>query len=410
VRFIKIFGPPLWLAAAWFCPLTAVSDVPLGPTITPLTTGAAQLPANVSQAANTSQPNSFRPALPGYTFSFPRDHGSHPEFQTEWWYFTGHLKSREGRRFGYQATWFRTAIVPDTGERESKWAVRDIIFAHLALTDEKTGEFFYDDRISRTALDMAGATVGDNKTLPRVWLDDWTLRFGGDKGERQSLRAVGTHDTTRFALALDLNSTKPPVIQGINGVSQKSAGAGRASHYYSFTRLDTSGTVRINGEEYSVTGESWFDHEFGSDQLTPEQVGWDWFSLQLEDGRELMFYQLRRQDGSIDPYSSGTLVERDGRSRHLTSTDFRIEPLATWRSPHSGGEYPSRWKVTLPGERIALQIEPTVADQELDTTRSTNVNYWEGSVRVSGAQNGQPLQGQGYVELTGYAGTLQGKF
>ncbi len=404
MRFLKILGSISLLAAAGIYSQSAVSQNSARRAAAPV----AKKP--VAKKPATDKPASFRPALPGYKFSFPRDHGSHPDYQTEWWYFTGHLQNKEGRRFGYQATWFRTAIVPNTAGRESKWAVRDIIFAHLALTDETTGEFYFDDRISRTSLKMAGATVGEDKVLPRVWLDDWSARFAGDKGEKQILRAVGVHDSTRFALSLDTVAAKPPVIQGENGVSQKSAGVGQASHYYSLTRLDTKGTIRINGEAFEVTGKSWFDHEFGSNQMSAQQTGWDWFSLQLEDGRELMFYQLRRTDGTIDPHSSGTIVERDGKARHLKISEFTIKPLATWRSPRSGGEYPSRWEVKLPSEGITLQIEPTVADQELDTTRSTNVNYWEGSVRVTGEEKGRAIAGQGYVELTGYAGSLKSKF
>ena len=251
----------------------------------------------------------FRPALPGYKFQFPRDHGSHGEYQTEWWYYTGHLKSKTGRRFGYQLTFFRTALAPDLKNRTSKWAVRDVIFAHFALTDINGKKFFNTDRINRAALNMAGADKAGTKS-PRIWIDNWQMRFEGASGEKQTLRATGEANDTSFSIDFNQRALKKPIIHGQNGVSQKSAGAGRASHYYSFTRLQSSGTIKIGSETFAVTGQSWFDHEFGSNQMDKNQIGWDWFSLQLNDGRELMLYQLRLQNNRIETLSSGTLVDK----------------------------------------------------------------------------------------------------
>jgi predicted secreted hydrolase len=358
--------------------------------------GAMLCLAPPAHSASLYSADGYRLSLPGYKYSFPRDHAAHPEYLTEWWYYTGHLQSRNGRRFGYQITFFRQALTPRLKNRRSKWAVRDIIFAHLALTDETTGKFYFSDRISRAALGLAGA---ETKT-PHVWINDWMLRF---RDNMQTTRAASTHDGTAFALDLSQQSLKPSVIHGENGVSQKTAGRGRASHYYSFTRLSTRGAVRIGDERFAVTGQSWFDHEFGSNQLGKNQAGWDWFSLQLADGSELMLYRLRLRGGASDPYSSGTLVEKSGRARHLTLQEFRIEPLGTWRSPASGGRYPARWRLTLPRQGIELDVTPTVANQELNTRGSIDVTYWEGSVRVRGTQRGTPLSGVGYVELTGYA-------
>jgi predicted secreted hydrolase len=177
---------------------------------------------------------------------------------------------------------------------------------------------------------------------------------------------------------------------------------GRASHYYSLTRLLGEGTLTTPGGWHPVRAAAWMDHEFGSNQLDPEQVGWDWFSLQLGDGRELMLYQLRRQDGAVEPLSSGTLVERDGRTRSLRRADFRLTPLIHWRSPRTGGVYPARWRIAVPAAGVDLTVTPTVPDQELATTASTSIAYWEGSVRVSGTTSGR-----GYVELTGYAGRFR---
>lgn len=363
----------------------------------------------LAPSAGTSQPAapSFRAALPGYKYSFPRDHGAHPDFQTEWWYYTGHLRSTRGETFGYQLTFFRTALTPRVQNRQSQWATRDVIFAHLALTDETGGKFYFSDRISRAALGLAAAQSTRDTNAPRVWIDDWTMQFKGRDGNEQSFAAFGVAQdgSTPFGLQLTQSALKPPAIHGENGVSQKSEGRGRASHYYSFTRLQTTGKIRIGAREYAVTGQSWFDHEFGSNVLTREQVGWDWFSLQLDDGRELMIFQLRLKNGGADDASSGTVVEKDGRTRHLRRDEFQIEVLENWRSPTSQAKYPSRWKVTVPGENIALQIAPTLANQELDTKRSTNVTYWEGSVRATGTQTGK-----GYIELTGYDKAFDGTF
>ena len=349
----------------------------------------------------------FRLALPHYKYAFPRDHGSHPQYATEWWYYTGHLKSNDdGRQFGYQLTFFRIALIPKLNHRTSQWAARDIIFAHLALTNETTGKFYFDERISRANLGLAGAQ--NSTSIPRVWLDDWNLQFG-DNGNKQTLSASGMDkSSTAFGIELSQRALKRPVVHGVNGISQKSAGRGHASHYYSYPRLETAGTVKLDGKEYSVSGLSWFDHEFGSNQLSVEQSGWDWFSMQLDDGRELMIYQLRLKNGNLDPFSSGTLIEKDGRSKHLNLDAFRIEVLDHWSSPASNTRYPSRWKISLPNENLSLAIEPTVAGQELDTKGSTGIIYWEGSVRVLDGDN--KVIGRGYVELTGYAQAFNGTF
>ncbi len=350
----------------------------------------------------------FRPALPGYQFQFPRDHGAHPEFATEWWYYTGHLKAADGRKFGYQMTWFRTALVP-TITRKSAWATRDIIFCHFALTDENGRKFFFSDRIGRSGLGVSGASSTGKP--PRIWSGDWNLQFGGKTGDSQKFSASAISDATgtkgrNFALQLSQTALKPLVINGQNGVSQKSAGRGQASHYYSFTRLQTRGILTLGTEKLAVTGQSWFDHEFGSSQLAKNQIGWDWFSLQLDDGRELMLYRLRLKNGGVEPFSSGTLVEKNGRSRHLKLADFRLTPLSKWKSDATKAIYPSKWRVEVPRERIALTVEPTVANQELRPKRSgTNLSYWEGSVRASGTQTGR-----GYLEMTGYASAFRNTF
>jgi predicted secreted hydrolase len=355
----------------------------------------------------------FRLALPGYSFKFPRDHGSHPEFATEWWYYTGHLKARDGRRFGYQLTWFRTALAPAV-KRQSAWATRDIFFAHFALTDESGQKFYFSDRIGRGNLGLSGATSGT--TPPHIFIGDWDLRFAGKAGETQRFRAAATSDATGtkdrpFVLDLSQLSLKPPAIQGENGVSQKSSGRGRASHYYSLTHLKTTGTLTLGGEKLSVTGESWFDHEFGSNQLDKDQVGWDWFSLQLSDGRELMLYRLRLRNGGTEPFSSGTLVERDGSTRHLKLADFRLTPLSNWKSNETSGTYPVRWKIELPRLKLQMEVAATLNEQELRPRRSgVGLSYWEGSVKATGTQNGRPIEARGYLEMTGYSSAFKNTF
>ena len=347
-----------------------------------------------------------------YRFSFPRDHGAHRDYLTEWWYYTGHLRGKNGRRFGYELTFFRNAFVPPSKlpKRKSKWATRDLMFAHFALTDEAGKRFLFDDRIARASdLGAAGAQAASSKP-PRVWLGDWNLQFEGERGQKQRIQARGRSrqdedekNATLFALDLSHLSHKEPVSHGRSGVSRKGAGVGNASHYYSMTRLESRGTIVIGGEKFQVEGASWFDHEFGSSQLSPGQVGWDWFSLQLADGRELMLYSMRRSDGTTDLASSGTIVAPDGSSKYLSRQNFSIEPLETWTSPRNQARYPSKWRLRVPGENLELEVVPALADQELDTRRSTGISYWEGLVDARGMANGRPIEGAGYVELTGYA-------
>lgn len=335
-------------------------------------------------------------ALPGYTYEFPRDHGSHDRFRTEWWYFTGHLFGPDGRRLGYELTFFRRAVRPEPPRPgDSRWAIHQVYLAHFAISDVRGDRFLYAEKLSRAALGKAGAEPGGLQ----VWIDRWTAKAASPHHDVLSLRAVADG----FQIDLRLIPLKPPVIHGLDGISRKGEGRGQASHYYSFTRLRTEGTVRLPDEALQVTGTSWMDHEFGSADLGKGQVGWDWFSVQLEDRTEIMFYLLRRADGSPDPASSGTIIAADGRGRHLTIDDLTITVLAYWRSETSAARYPSAWRVSVPGLGLSLSLSPLMANQELITGKSTQVTYWEGAVTVEGSSRGAPVSGQGYVELTGYA-------
>jgi len=345
----------------------------------------------------------FKRALPGKVFSFPQDHFSHPEFKTEWWYYSGHLWTQDKKSFGYQLTFFRTGLKRETKEQKSKWSIQNLYFAHLALTDEAKKKFEYREKISRGSLGQAGASVYQKDGSPfRVWIEEWSTEGKGASLQNHLLRAGDKN----FGIELLLTPEKNPVAHGQNGISQKGEGEGYASHYYSITRLKTEGKIFLKGKEVPVHGVSWMDHEFGSNQLRDDQVGWDWFSIQLENRIDLMFYQLRHRDGKIDPYSSGTVIFANGKHQHLPLKAFQIDVLDQWKSQKSGTTYPSKWKIKVPEYGTELLLTPTVRNQELITKESTRVTYWEGSVRVEGKYKGEPMKGMGYVELTGYAKPL----
>ena len=353
----------------------------------------AVAPARTAESARVDA-QGFRLALPPYEFAFPRDHAAHPDFQTEWWYYTGHLQSKS-ERFGYELTFFRVGLPRLRPQSPSAWAARDLIFLHLALTEESRGRFRHHESARRAAVGLAGADT----TRYHVWLDDAFAGLDPD-GVTHHVRGAGAD----FALDLQMRSEKLPTIHGEGGVSQKSTGRGHASHYYSLTRLATTGIVVKDGDTLRVEGPSWMDHEFASNPMAATHAGWDWFSVQLDDGRELMLYQLRLKGGGVEPLSHGTLVARDGRTRGLRLADFSVEPTGRWTSPKTGAVYPSGWVLRVPSEKLVLTLEPTVNDQELIASSMAGVVYWEGSVRVKAVSQDKPLGGVGYVELTGYTG------
>ena len=336
----------------------------------------------------------WKEAVAGYRFEFPRDHASHPDYKIEWWYYTGNLETAEGRRFGYQVTFFRVGVDPSPAN-PSRWALRDLFMTHLAVSDPAGRRYRFDERLSRGGPGLAGAET----TTYRVWNEDWTASL--DANGRHIIRAA--NQASGVDLVLDRG--KPPVVNGVNGISQKGAQAGNASHYYSLTRMPTRGSLTIDGERFDVTGVSWMDHEFGTSFLEPEQQGWDWLSIQLDDGRDLMLYQLRRSDGSRDPRSSGTLVDRTGRTRHLAAGDFTLAPAGPGVRAPSGATYPVGWRIQIPAEHLALDVTTPLENQEL-STKGAGVSYWEGVIDVRGAARGAPIAGRGYLEMTGYKGSL----
>ena len=324
------------------------------------------------------------------TFSFPLDHGPHPAYRTEWWYYTGNLATQSGRHFGFQLTFFRSALAATVAARESAWGTGQVYMAHLAVADVEAGRFYAFERFSRAALDLAGAQAEPF----RVWVEDWSAEGGQNDGLPMRLRA----EQEELTLDLTLQSAKPVVLQGEQGLSRKGPEKGNASYYYSFTRMPTQGSITIADKTFQVSGTSWMDREWSTSVLGKDQVGWDWFALQLSDGSDLMLFQLRRTDGTVDQFSSGTLVRPNGETRPLKHNEVQIEVKHYWTSPRSQGRYPSEWLVRIPAENLELRVTPYLADQELPLS----VQYWEGAVQVQGRMRGRDIGGHGYVELTGY--------
>jgi predicted secreted hydrolase len=338
----------------------------------------------------------WKQASPDYRLSVPADHVSHPAYKIEWWYYTGNLETDRGRRFGYQLTFFRVGVEFAT-LNPSKLAVRDVFIAHAAVTDAEGKQYLYGERVSRAGVGAAGAGTFEY----RVWNGDWQAHAGYG---RHTLQARDD----KFSFDLDLLEDRPAVLNGDHGYSQKGATPGNATEYYSLTRMPTEGAIYVNGERFAVKGHSWMDHEFGTTFLEKTQQGWDWLSLQLDDGTDLMAFRMRHADGTVDPQSSGTLVGKGAPSRRLMAADFTLTPGRVWTSPSSGGKYPVEWQVAVSGENLQLTVTPALDDQEIVGTR-TSVKYWEGAVDVKGTRGGQPIAGRGYLEMTGYAGTAMGE-
>lgn len=360
--------------------------------------GCGPVPQAATQSASTVEwlaetdpgMDSFTRADQARAFVFPADHGAHDDFQTEWWYFTGNLTAENGRRFGFELTFFRRALTARPTDRSSAWATSQIYMAHFAVTDAQGRQFHNSQKFSRSGLDLAGAAVDP---LARIWLEDWEAAQVSDTGWQLNAQE------TDYSLSLGLQDLTGPVLQGEKGLSRKSAE--NASYYYSLPNLAAGGTITIGTDTYKVTGSAWMDHEFSTSALAADQVGWDWFALQLKDGRQLMLFTLRRVDGSIDPFSSGTLIQTDGSTVPLLGEDFSIEITDHWTSPRTKANYPAGWQIRIPAYGVEVQVRPVLPDQELNLA----FTYWEGAVDVTGGSGGW-----GYVELTGYSASMQGVF
>ncbi len=342
------------------------------------------------------------PAVMGpCNLSFPKDHASHPDYRIEWWYYTGNVRAEDGARYGFQLTFFRIRTVPADKEieqpgRKSAWRADQVFAAHAALSDISSNEFHHSEKMSRAALNLAG-TREDEKGF-EVYLNRWKATIAP---ELHHLSA----QSVDFSFDLDLIPEKGPVAHGESGYSRKGEETGEASCYYSITRIQAKGTVRVGGREKLVRGTAWMDHEFSSAPLNPGLAGWDWFSLQFSDGSDLMIYLMRKKSGEYSPVSSGTFVDKDGKPTRILFKDFRISTRDTWKSPHTGAVYPSSWLLEVIPLDLRVSIVPNMADQEMQTPGSTRVTYWEGSIRAEGSRPGdRRITGEGYAEFTGYAG------
>jgi len=347
-------------------------------------------------------PEGYRAVTGPCGLDFPEDHGPHPDFKTEWWYYTGNLAAENGRRFGYQLTFFRSRIIPPEAEAEwpqpaSAWRTAQIYLAHAAVSDLDGGKYYHDEQMARGALEMAGAGVKEKAA--RIWLRGWSADLEPDR-HRIAAEADG------FSMNFEFIPTKTPVAHGQGGYSRKGKAPESAGCYYSMTRLRSRGTLQVGSGSFSVTGLSWMDHEFSSAPLEPNLAGWDWFSLQLDDGTELMAYFLRNEDGGFSPASSATFVDGSGNPIHIPEGDLSLRVLDTWKSPRTGGVYPAEWRLSVAPLSLDLTVTPNLADQEMRTPGTTEVTYWEGSVSVTGERGAgaavAAVTGAGYVELTGY--------
>lgn len=352
-------------------------------------------------AAGIAWGQQWRLALPGYRYEFPRDHFNHPDYQTEWWYYTGNLRSADGHRFGFELTFFREGVrlsEQQAAESDATWRPGQVYVAHLALSDLDGHAFYHTERLNRAGPGLAGSSLKER----RYWNGNWQAQWSSLASGEQQLQAV----CDRFTLRLNVRPEKPLVIHGQDGVSRKGPQPGEASHYISFTRMSATGTLeRWSGRSFSLDGTAWMDHEFFSQASDQALVGWDWFAIQLNTREELMLYRLRRKPGGQGPFSSGTYVDASGRAQFLSASDFTLTPGATWRSAASGASYPVEWKISVAGLGLDLMERTELRNQELFSKESVTPSYWEGAVAYDGRIRSQPVQGVGYLEMTGYAGS-----
>lgn len=363
--------------------------------------------ASVAAYLSAEETAGFARATEPGAIEFPRDFGPHDDYQTEWWYYTGNLETADGRPFGYQFTIFRRAIAPPdptvdgTDKEGSSWRTNQVYFAHFAVSDIASGDFYAFETFSRGAAGLAGATA-----VPyHVWIENWEVREQPD-GTTRMFATAG-----EVTLELSLIQTQPPVLHGDRGLSVKGDAPGNASYYYSLINQRSTGSLTIGDDTYAVSGHSWKDHEYSTSALDPGAIGWDWFSLQFDDegeseaGHALMLFEIRREDGSIEDESGGSWILPDSSVVKLTREDVQIDVLDTWRSPTSGAEYPAGWRIQIPKIGLDITGEPLMSNQELNVSTI----YWEGAVRFTGTLNGRPITATGYVELTGYGESMEGR-
>jgi len=338
-----------------------------------------------------SEGENYKHAVEQREFVFPQDHGAHPKFKTEWWYVTGNVANSEGYEFGYQVTFFRNALTPEQTRSKSDWAGNQFYMAHAAVTDISNQEYYTDERFSRSALGLAGVKINPKFS---VWLDDWKMQ-----SQNQSMFPLSINvKSEKFSIKVNLVDTKAVVYQGDNGLSQKGPEVGNASYYYAYTRLKTQGEIRVNQTTFDVLGDSWMDREWSTSMLSKGVEGWDWFSIQLNNNTELMFYRLRKKSGAASKYSKGSFILADGKKIQLTNEQVNLKIQQYWTSPNSDIEYPIKWKLTIPSLEINLFINAALANQEFNAS----FRYWEGAIKVNGTYQKKQIRGKGYLELAGY--------
>lgn len=345
-----------------------------------------------SDALSGIESDDFAKADSVIDFEFPRDHAAHDKFKTEWWYFTGNI-SDGSDYFGYQFTIFRNAIIAEKDSIINDWATSQNYLSHFAITDVSNNKFYFDEKLSRQSVGLAGT----NAVPLKVWLEDWQISGDYTLGYGKPIFKINAF-SDNYGIDLELKPEKDPVFQGDNGLSAKSNTPGNASYYYSYTRLKTTGRVIINGKTHEVNGWSWMDREWSTSALEQGQKGWDWFSIQLDDTTEIMYFRLRGKDNKTSNFAKGSYIKKNGKKINLSQNQVKLDVIEYYKNDN-GSEYPSKWVLNIPNEKINLTITPKLKDQELKVT----VRYWEGAVKVKGTKNGTAISGQGYVELTGYA-------
>ena len=351
------------------------------------------LAANVVEALRVPNDAGYARALAPMPFSFPLDHGPHPAYRTEWWYYTGNLQSAAGVDYGFQFTVFRSALTPEAVARASTLASNQVYMAHFAVSDGPARVHYSFERFSRGAAGLAGA---QGEPTYSVWLEDWAVRTTAP-GVVQIVAGAQNADGP-VAIDLTLRERRPPMLQGEQGLHQKGPEAGNASYYYSLPGLETSGTISTPAGTVEVTGDSWMDHEYGTSALGGDALGWDWFSLQLDNGAALMLYDIRTPPGASRLPVTAALAWPDGTQIALSEQEFTITPTRTWSSPRTGATYPVAWEISVPGQELQLTVSPLLDEQEMQVS----FVYWEGAVRAEGTMAGAAVTGRGYVELTGY--------
>ncbi len=358
---------------------------------------------SVAEAMGGNSTEGYLRATGPREFKFPEDHGPHPGFRTEWWYYTGNLFTENGRRFGYQFTIFRNQLKPSesaeqNSDSSSIWSSNQLYLGHVAVSDIENERHVFDERYSRGAAGLAGAQVQPYK----IWLEDWTIE-GMEVQSSEFPNALSAHIKAEMengaSISLKTRPLKPSVFHGDRGYDEKGPDAGNASYYISFTRLQTEGFITLDGQKFAVKGQSWMDHEWSTSALGSEQKGWDWFSIQLSNGYDLMYYQLRNKDGTLSSFSTATLVSPDGEVTAINPETVTLTVLDTWKSPENGAEYPVQWKLEVPAHNLSLNLETVFDNQEMNVS----VRYYEGALSVEGKADGEEIGGVGFIEMTGYA-------